>query len=267
MRLGALAGSAALLAGAIAWAQDRNLGRAAGRGSADVFAFNPVEGRITVLSSQPDGAWVEKGAVVCELDPTELQDRLAIQKIAVAGAEADTLNARLAREVAEIALVEYKEGIFVQELATVEGGIKLAESDLLRAEDVLEWTRRMYEKGYVSIAEKVSEELKFKKTQFALEQAQSKRKVLVDHTKGKTIKELTRAIEATRANELARQAAFERGRSALRRLGNQIERSKVVAPGGGRVRYPAPMGPGAVLHDGQVIFRIEADGAPGALAK
>jgi multidrug resistance efflux pump len=255
------------LAGAIAWAQDRNAGPAAGRGSADVFAFNPVEGRITVLSSLADGARVEKGAVVCELDAAELQDRLSIQKIAIASADADALNARLAREVAEIALVEYKQGIFVQELATVEGGIKLAESDLLRAEDILEWTRRMFDKGYVSVAEKVSEELKFKKTQFALEQAQSKRQVLIKHTKGKTIKELTRAIEAARANELARQAALERERSALKRLGNQIERCKVVAPVGGRVRYPAPMGTGAVLRDGQVIFLIEADGQPGATAK
>ncbi len=55
MRLGVLVGFAAFLAGAIAWAQDRTAGRAAGRASADVFVFNPVVGRITVLSSLPEG--------------------------------------------------------------------------------------------------------------------------------------------------------------------------------------------------------------------
>jgi len=55
--------------------------------------------------------------------------------------------------------------------------------------------------------------------------------------------------------------------STLKRLGNQIQRCKVVAPVGGRVHYPAPMGTGAVLHDGQAIFRIEPDGEPAAPAK
>ena len=262
MRLGTLVGCAALLAGAIAWAQDRNAGRAAGRVSAEVFVFNPVEGRITVLSSLPDGARVEKGAVVCELDAAELEDRLISQKITVASAEAEVQNARLAHEVAELAVVEYKQGIFVLEFATVEGEIKLAESDLLRAEDMLEWSRRMYDKGYQTMAAKVADELKFKKSQFALEQAQSKRKILIDYTKNKTIKELSRAVEAAKSRELANQAALERERSALKRMSNQIQHCKLVAPVGGRVHYLAPMGVGAVLHDGQAIFRIGEPAAP-----
>jgi multidrug resistance efflux pump len=267
MRLGALAGSAALLAGAIARAQDRNAGRAAGRGTADVFVFNPVEGRITVLSSQPDGARVEKGAVVCELDAADLQDRLINQKIIVASAEAEFQNAQLALEVAEIAVAEYKQGSFVQEYATVEGEIKLAESDLLRAEEVLDWSRRMYDKGYQSKVALVADELKFKKIQFALEQAQSKRKVLVDYTKHRMVKELAGAVQTAKARELAKQAALERERSALKRMGNPFQHSKIVAPVGGRVHYLAPMGVGAVLHDGQAIFRIELDSEFGAPAK
>ena len=83
-------------------------------------------------------------------------------------------NAKLTREVAEIAVIEYVEGIFKQDQATVEGEIKLAESDLSRSEDRLDWAQRMFEKGYVSMAQKVSEELTLKKARFALEQAQSK---------------------------------------------------------------------------------------------
>jgi HlyD family secretion protein len=267
MRLGAIIGSVALLAGAIGWAQDRTVGQASGRRSADIFVFNPVEGRITVLSSQSDGARVEKGAVVCELNAAELQDRLASQKITVASAEAEVRNVTLAREVAEIAVVEYKEGIFVQELATIEGNLKLAESELIRAEDNLDWSRRMYDKGYQSLSAKVADELKFKKSQFALEQTQSKRQVLLNFTKGKTIKELERAVETARARELVKQAALARERSAVKRLGDQVQRCKVVAPVGGRVHYGAPMGTGAVLHDGQAIFRIEPDGVPAVPAK
>jgi HlyD family secretion protein len=263
MRLGALAGTATLLASAIAWAQDR----VADRAIADTFVFNPVEGRITVLSSQPDGARVEKGAVVCELDPTGLQDRLGSRRVAVATAEAEFRSATLAREVAELALAEYKEGAFVLELATVEGDVKLAESNVILAEDSLEWSRRMFDKGYLSLAAKVADELKFKKAQFALEQAQSRRQSLITLTKKRRIKELDATVETARARELARQSALEQERSARDRVDGEFQHRKVVAPVGGRVHYPAPMGTGAVLQDGQVIFRIEPDGRPAAAVK
>jgi len=115
--------------------------------------------------------------------------------------------------------------------------------------------------------EKISEELALKKARFALEQAQSKRKVLIDYTKNKTIKALLGAVETARGHELARQAVLERKRSAVKRLAEQIRRCKVAAPIDGLVRYTAPIGPGAVVHDGQVLFRIDTGGEPAVPAK
>ena len=133
---------------------------------------------------KPEGTRVKKGEIVCELDSAALNDQLVNQKITTKSAEANYENAKLTREVAEIAVVEYDEGIYKQDLATVEGEIKLAESDLSRSEDRLDWAQRMFEKGYVSMATKVSEELTLKKARFALEQAQSKKKVLVELHQG-----------------------------------------------------------------------------------
>ncbi len=193
MRLGIFVGTAALV-GAFACAQDRNVGRALGRASVDVY--NPIEGRITIISSKPDGARVVKGEVVCELDTSELQDRLASEELAIQAAEADVRGARLAREVAAMAVIEYQEGLFVQDLQTAEVEIKLSESNLLCAEDTRDWARRMFDKGYVSMAANASEELSLKEARFALERAQSERRVLVDCTKNKTIKALLGAVEA-----------------------------------------------------------------------
>jgi len=264
-RLGLLAGLPTLLAGAIALAQDRAAGEPVGQGRANVF--NPIEGRVVVVTSQPDGARVAKGDIVCKLDSTELKERLATQEIVVRGAEADVQGARIAREVAVLAVIEYKEGTFVQKRATVQGEIKLAESDLSRAEDRLDWTRRMYEKGYASKAEQVTEMLTLMKARFALEQAESKMKVLLDYTKAKTIKALTGSVETARARELAKQAAVERERSVQRRLMDQIGRCAVAAPVGGRIEYASPIGAGAVVHDGQLLFRIVPDGATSTKAK
>ena len=54
---------------------------------------------------------------------------------------------RIAREVAVMAVNEYKEGTFVQEFAATESGIKLAEAELASAEDHLDWVRRMFERA------------------------------------------------------------------------------------------------------------------------
>ena len=45
------------------------------------------------MSSRPDGARVDNGDIVSELDPTDLKDRLATQEIVVRGAEADVHGA------------------------------------------------------------------------------------------------------------------------------------------------------------------------------
>ncbi len=69
----------------------------------------------------------------------------------------------------------------------------------------------MFDKGYVSKAQKISEELNLKKAKFTLEQSQSKRKVLVDYTRGKTIKELQSEVEKARSDELAKKATYGAG--------------------------------------------------------
>ena len=56
------------------------------------------------------------------------------------------MNAMLARQVAEIAVNEYREGIYKQEMQTAKGEIALAESALKLAENRLERTRRAHKR-------------------------------------------------------------------------------------------------------------------------
>jgi len=259
IRLGLLAVLGVVLAGAIAAAQDRKPIEPVGAGG--VAVFNPVEGRIVVVSARADGSRVEIGDVVCELDPADLRDRLASQVLVVSGAQAEVNGTRIAREVAVMALLEFKDGGFVQQFATALGQAKLADSKLSRAEDQLEWSSRMFQKGYVSLAERNGDMLALQQARFGVEEAQSQKKVLVDHSKERTIKALTGAIESARARELAAQAVLERERTLQKKLGDQIGRCKVTAPVAGRVDYSAPFGAGAVVHDGQLILRVVTDAA------
>jgi multidrug resistance efflux pump len=269
MHIGALVGLAALLTVTIAAAQQGAADEPAGSGpeGRGIAVFNPVDGRIRVLSSRPDGTRVEKGEIVCELDPAELKERLDSQEIAVQGLRAGVQGARLAREAAVMSLNDYTDGHYVLELAVVEGGVKQAEASLAKSEDQLEWSRRMFEKGYVSKAELVAQNLVFQKAQFALEEAQARKQELSRHTKDRAVRTRMADVETAREHELGKQAALLSAESTLKRLHDQIDRCKVAAPAAGRLRYDAPVGQGAVVQDGQVLFRIVPDDGPAALGK
>ena len=265
IRVGLLAMLGIALAGAIAWAQDRKPIQPADVRTMPVF--NPVESRMVVSSAKPDGSHVEAGEIVCEFDPAELRERLASQEIVAQAAQAEVHATRIAREVAVMALHEFKEGAYAQQLATTEGQIKLAESKLSRALDRADWAHRMFLKGYASMAEKVSEDLALKQARFELEETQSQKKVLIDHSRDLKTKALTGEIESARARELAAQATLAREQSLQKKLANELLHCQVKAPVAGRVDYGAPFGAGAVLRDGQLIFRIVTDAAAGAKAE
>src|SRR5271165_6305869 len=84
-----------------------------------------VEGSTTIISIVAEGTPVKKGDLVCELDSASLKDQLTNQQIATQSAEASYQNAKLTREVAEIAVREYEEGLYKQDLATSLGEISL----------------------------------------------------------------------------------------------------------------------------------------------
>ena len=201
----------------------------------DVFC--QVEGSTTIISILPEGTRVTKGQLVCELDSSALQDNLKNQKIATLGAEAAYENAKLTREVAEIAVVEYVEGIYKQEFETVQGEIALADAERKRAEDRIVWSDRMFEKGYVSKAQNIADKVSLQQKVFAFEQAQTKKTVLEKYTRDKTIKELQSEVEKAKSDELAKQQTWELEKDKEAKLEKQIKNCKLFAPGDGIVVY------------------------------
>jgi HlyD family secretion protein len=231
----------------------------------DVFC--KVEGSTTIIMIVPEGKRVTKGQLVCELDSSALQDNLKNQKIATLGAEAAFKNAELTRQVAEISVREYKEGIFKQEWETVQGEIALAEAERKRAEDRIVWSDRMYEKGYVSKAQNVADKVSLQQKNFAYEQAQTKKKVLEQFTYDKTIKEYESEVEKSRSDELAKRQTWELEKDKEAKLIKQIENCKLPAPGDGLVVYandPSRFGgssqvqieEGASVRERQKIFSL-----------
>jgi hypothetical protein len=152
----------------------------------------------------------------------ELQAKLRAQQLATRKAKASYEIARLTRELAELELEEYEVVVYPRDLAAVEGEIKLSESDLARDRDRSEWAKRMFDKGYVSEATKSSETLNLQKAQFALEQAESKRKILVDYTKSKTLKQLQSAVKKAHIDERYVEQAWQTEKSKEIELRHQL---------------------------------------------
>jgi HlyD family secretion protein len=230
--------------------------------------FCQVEKGGMILSLLPDRTLVKKGDLVCELDASDLRDQLADLVIAVKRAEADHQNARLTHEVAEIAVREYVEGGYLHDKTTVMGEIKLAESDLVRAQDQVEQTLRMWEKGTASKARKVADELRLQKAKFALELSQSKLNLLENYAKAKTIKQLRTVVEKALTDELLNKEIWELRRTREEKTRRQIENCRIVAACDGRVvvslrpprpgegHEPVPIQTGDIVRERQEIARV-----------
>ncbi|MHC5542404.1 HlyD family secretion protein, partial [Singulisphaera rosea] len=162
----------------------------------------PPEGRTPTSKASAEGPAPE--VVKAHLNPWQYASQRAKLVYEIA---------KLNRELAELDVIGYEENFFKQELQSVLGEIGLAEAECKRAEDRLEWSTRMKEKKYVSKSQNISDEVALQQKRYALEQAETKRAVLEQYTKGKTIKELRSNLEKARLDELTKQHAWDQEKS------------------------------------------------------
>jgi HlyD family secretion protein len=164
----------------------------------------------SLLVQAQEAAPSKRTAPAAEKAPNSApQTTLRSQRLATRKARAVYEIARATRELAEIAVEQYALATYPRDLASVDGEIKLAESDLARAKDQLERLKRLAHKRFPPGAGLISAELFLKRAKFALEQAQSKKKVLLGYTKPKRLKELEVAVEKARSDEVAKRTAWE----------------------------------------------------------
>jgi hypothetical protein len=83
----------------------------------------------------------------------------------------------------------------------------------------------MRQKGYVSEAQEIAEDLKHNKAKDSLEHTKVRRDVLVGYTREKRLKELRSEVEKARAEELSKQ---DRGRNVPRRQTKRSAQLSIV---------------------------------------
>ncbi len=222
-------------------------------GAEDVIS--EAEGERTVLYIAPEGAHVTQGQVVCVLDADFNSNGLKDRKFTVAQAEASCQQAKRARESAETAVVEYENVTFKRALETAEGEIALAQADLKRSQDRLARSTQLRANGQDIYAQQSADKFDFQKAEFTVEQAMTRKEILLKYTKGKTLKELHAKVVAARTDETARKIERTKAQEIERQAGARV----VLAPTDGTVRLARPTGPvkvGARLGKGQLLLSI-----------
>lgn len=222
-----------------------------------------VAGGSSILWIVEDGTEVKAGDKLVELDKATLEDQIATQQIAFNKAKTAVIQAEKDHEVAKISVKEYLEGTFVKELEVAETEITIAEENLRSAKNALDYSKKMFQRGYISELELESQQFAVKRAQLELNSANTSKKVLEQFTKLKTLEDLQSQVETTEATMESERAAFTVEENKLKRLQTQIANCTIIAPQDGMVVYANERGgrfgqQGTTVEEGAAVRDLQA---------
>lgn len=256
-----------------------------------------VEGtQLKIVEMVPEGTQVESGQIVVQLDPSEINDRLAQQRIkvtqadAAAKAAAEELKiqrnlgdsaiaaAKLTVTLAELDRKKYMEGEYQVEMNNLKGMIALAETDLQDAKDMVEHVDKLVRKGFRTPEQLESKKQAVERAKFALSRDQEKLQILERFTRERQEVELTakaeetiRELERVQSSNSAAMAKAETDlevaeataaleHEQLSRIEEQLKYCDVCAPADGTLIYAKDKNKkialGEVVHFKQILFSL-----------
>jgi len=267
-----------------------------------VDLVSEIEGSTTVLWLIDEGVLVQPGDRVCELDTANLVERRVSQEISVQNTEAafikaqqnlaiqksqnesDIKRAEREKEFARADLRKYLEGDWPQARQGAEEAIVIADEKLTQARQVLEWSKRLFEKGFLEQTQLDKDELAETSTKIGLNQARRALQLLeqYDFPRQKAeleadVEEKIRELERVKlqaaaklvdheANKRTTKARFDLEAEKFAKLDSQIEKAVLIAPVAGMVVYAVedrghwgggePMQEGANIRERQKIITI-----------
>lgn len=185
---------------------------------------------MTLIELIPDGTPVRKGDVLCRFDSSVYEELARRQKIEVERATSEERQAELELEATRAALVAYRDGESVQLAEGLESKIALAQAELRKAEERLEWSERMFRVGYIS-SDGVAQARRARDQQ-EVDIANNRRALstLTRYTAPKTVRELeVRVEDAARRREFGTERRkLEEDR--LEKFETLVENCTVKAP-------------------------------------
>lgn len=238
-----------------------------------VVLRSELEGKNTILYVVEDGVTVKNGDLLVEFDAASLVEKrndqeitantthgnliIAEEKLEVTkgDCEANLLEREVALDLAKMALEKYEKGDYPQELRQKDADIALADEEMQRAAEKLEWSRKLAKEGFLTRTELQADELALRRKEIDLEMARTKMNVLTNYTvhqeRARLASDLRKATRALarikwqnksqiRQGEteiVQRSHEYYRATNRLAELEFQISKSKIYAPTNGVVLY------------------------------
>lgn len=261
-----------------------------------------LEGQSTILYLIKEGSHVKAGELLCELDATKLVEQRVQQQITVRNSEAAWVKAKqnyeiqLSQNESDIAaaqrksdfagqdLQKYIEGDWPQKKKSGEEAILLAEEEVKRAEDKLEWSNKLEAKGFLTRTELEADKLSATSAGIKREQSRRALELLEQYDYPQQRKKLEAdKLEADRGLDRAKLQAEARRVDAeaamvtssdklglekerLAKLESQIQKARLLAPVDGMVVYAQqeggrwggsdPIQEGTVVRERQEIITL-----------
>jgi multidrug efflux pump subunit AcrA (membrane-fusion protein) len=194
-------------------------------------------GGTTIIWIIPEGTNVQKGDLLCELDSSNLEEKVTQQQIVCNTSKAQVTQAEVDLRTAELEYDEYVKGKFIQELRTIKNKIFDAEETKRREAENLRFTRDLQSRGYVTDMQVDAAEFAYEQALNALAAAQLEQEVLINYTKEKMVKQLNASIETAKANLASEEHSYELDQERLAHYQEQFENCKIFAPEAGQVVY------------------------------
>jgi HlyD family secretion protein len=158
-----------------------------------------VEGRNTIVYLVKEGEQVKKGDLLVELDSSTIRQALETATLEVKQAESDVKTAQemleiqknqnqadleaaqVDLELAKLALQQFDEGTYPQDLADAQTLVKMTEITVRNKEEDLEQTKSLFAKGFVTAADVKQAELSVTTVHNDLRKAQTALAVLTTY--------------------------------------------------------------------------------------
>ena len=219
-----------------------------------------VEGGASILEIVDDGAIVEEGDQLVKLDDAAISDNIAAQKIAMGKAESAKISADAKVKVAQINVEEYLK-MFEKDLQDQESNIVIAEENLRSSQNSLEYSERMFQRGYISQLELESSQFAVRRSGLELTSSKTAKEVMEMYTKQKTMTDLESQVAIAATGLKSELAAYELELNKLKRLEDQLENCLIIAPNGGMVVYANKQGrwggQGTQIEEGSNVRQLQ----------
>ena len=232
-----------------------------------------LEGNNTIIWVIDEGVNVKAGDLLLEFDSAALVTKRNDQEITASTAEgnliiseeklevtkgdcdANLLEREVALTLAKMSFEKYEKGDYPQQARDCEAAIAIADEEVKRAAEKLEWSQRLAKEGFLQRTELQADELALRRKEIELEMARTKMNVLTNYTllqqratHESDVRKATRALARTKwqNKSIMRQVETEivqrtrerdRATNRLAELNFQISKSKIFAPTNGVVLY------------------------------